>query len=307
MKTDRLLEIIIYLLNHEKATAKQLADRFGVSVRTVQRDIDSVSEIGVPVLAMAGTNGGYAIDPDYKIRNQYIGKDEFSLIILALKSLSTGYDNSSLEAILEKYLSVDRMSEPSVYLDYSVTKENASVVERNKLIEAAIKRSVQIRFDYRNAKGTVSSKTVRPLALRFKWYAWYLFAFDTEKKDYRTYKIIRMSSLTATDLSFQRPKNLKQLILENERNYDATCEKIEVWCGRDGITELEEYFPGEQKEQTEDGNYIMHLRVPPGEKLWKAMLLVMGNKVRILGPEPYKKDLCDIAASFLKNHDIQMS
>ncbi|WP_207727257.1 helix-turn-helix transcriptional regulator [Caproicibacter fermentans] len=58
MKTDRLLEIIIYLLNHEKVTAKQLANKFDVSVRTIQRDVDSISLTRVPILAATGLHAG---------------------------------------------------------------------------------------------------------------------------------------------------------------------------------------------------------------------------------------------------------
>ena len=57
MKIDRMLEIIIYLVNHDNVSARYLAERFGVSVRTIQRDIVSISSIGIPVYA-AGENTG---------------------------------------------------------------------------------------------------------------------------------------------------------------------------------------------------------------------------------------------------------
>lgn len=66
MKIDRLLEIIIYLLNHDHVPASYLAERFHVSVRTIQRDMVSISSIGIPVYADAGKNGGYSILPNYK-------------------------------------------------------------------------------------------------------------------------------------------------------------------------------------------------------------------------------------------------
>lgn len=69
IKTDRLLEITIYLLNHETVTARQFADRFNVSVRTIQRDMDSISLAGVSLIAKVGSNGGYFIAPDYNISN----------------------------------------------------------------------------------------------------------------------------------------------------------------------------------------------------------------------------------------------
>ena len=59
MKLERLLEIIIYLLNHEKVSAKYLAEYFKVSVRTIQRDMASIAEAGIPVYTLGGRYGGY--------------------------------------------------------------------------------------------------------------------------------------------------------------------------------------------------------------------------------------------------------
>ncbi|WP_411676925.1 helix-turn-helix transcriptional regulator [Caproicibacter sp.] len=307
MKTDRLLEIIIYLLNHEKATAKQLADKFDVSVRTIQRDVDSISLTGVPILAATGLHGGYSIDSDYKIRNQFIGKEDFAWIVMALKSLSTSCENDRLNLILEKYRSLNHVDEPKIFLDYSVTRENQDVLLHNKIIEEAISRLLQIQFDYQNVKGSLSRKTVNPLILRFKWYAWYLFAFDVEKEEYRTYKIARMANLVMTNVPFQSPDNVEERLADSDKNYLWTCESIEVWCREDSIAELEEYFPGEKKERLNDGNYLLHLHVPPQEKLWQALLLSMGRKVRILSPKSYRDRLVRTAAEFLSNHDMLMS
>ena len=69
MKIDRLLEIIIYLLNHEKVSASVLAEKFHVTVRTIQRDMVCITEAGIPVYSNHGKNGGYSILPSYKMKN----------------------------------------------------------------------------------------------------------------------------------------------------------------------------------------------------------------------------------------------
>lgn len=307
MKTDRLLEIIIYLLNHETATARQLADRFGVSVRTIQRDMDSICLAGVPLIAEVGSSGGYSILPDYRIKNQFVDKSDFALIIMALKSLNTGYESSRLESILDKYLSLKEADSPRVFLDYSVTKENENVRTNNRTLEEAIARSVQVEFNYRNASGGVSHKTVCPLALRFKWYDWYLFALDPSKNDTRTYKVARITGLMSTGIPFESKENVEKLLKASEEEYLRSCADIEVWCTGDSIMTLEEYFPEEKKEPLGDGNFIMHLHVPPGEKLWKALLLSMGDKIKILSPDDYREELIRTAEKFLTNYDRQLS
>ena len=66
MKTDRLYALTLYLLNHGKSSASELAKHFEVSVRTIQRDIDALRQAGIPICALTGTNGGYEILSDFK-------------------------------------------------------------------------------------------------------------------------------------------------------------------------------------------------------------------------------------------------
>ena len=66
MKTDRLYTLTLYLLNHGKSSASELAKHFEVSVRTIQRDIDALCQAGIPICAFTGTNGGYEILSDFK-------------------------------------------------------------------------------------------------------------------------------------------------------------------------------------------------------------------------------------------------
>lgn len=269
--------------------------------------MDSISLAGVPIIAEVGNSGGYFIAPDYKISNYFVDKADFALIIMALKSLSTSYDSSRLDSILDKYLSLKEKSAPPIFLDYGAAKENKNVVQNNQIIEENIIRSVQIEFDYCNAAGAISHKIVCPLALRFKWYAWYLFAVDTANNDYRTYKVARAINMRSNNTAFTNSGGVEELLLASEKQYLQTCEDIEVWCAGKHIAVLEEYFPEEKKEKQRDNNYIMHLHVPPGERLWKALLLSMGDNVKILSPDYYKDELIKTAEKYLLNYDIHMS
>ena len=69
MKIDRILGIIIYLLNHDRVSAKTLAEKYHVSVRTIQRDMVNIASSGIPIYSDSGKNGGYSILPTYKLKN----------------------------------------------------------------------------------------------------------------------------------------------------------------------------------------------------------------------------------------------
>ncbi|QHQ59640.1 WYL domain-containing protein [Anaerocolumna sedimenticola] len=304
MKIDRLLGIIISLLNKETLTAKQLAEKFEVSIRTIQRDMESISMAGVPIVSNTGSSGGYSILSSYKLENQFIKRDDYKIIIMALKSLNTGYGSRQLEHIIDKYLALNGGYAQNVFLDYSVSREDNKVQENNKLIEHSINDMTQINFDYKNVSGILSHRNVQPLALRFQWYGWYLFGFDLSKRDYRSFKIARMQNLEATDTKFCNDADIEELLRLNDNEYMQTCENIKVWCHKDSISILEEYFPQEERVAFEEGHYIMNLHVPPNERLWQALLLSMGDKVKIIEPEYYRQKLIETASKFLSNYDI---
>lgn len=230
MKVDRILEIIIYLLNHDNVPASYLAERFHVSVRTIQRDMVSISSIGIPVYADTGTKGGYSILPNYK------------------KNIS---------------------------------------------------------FDYRNANGEYSHPTVQPLAIHYKWYAWYLFTYEEEKQDYRTFKVARMDHLAVQKRRYvQAHGNIEERMKESEQAYYKTCIHIEVQFEKDESALMKEYFPDCSIEKVDDRVRRSYIDVPAKERLWKALLLSFGSKVKVIGPDYYREELITIAQNFLSNYDI---
>ena len=102
MKSERLYALTLYLLNHGKSSASELAKHFEVSVRTIQRDIDALCQAGIPICALTGTNGGYEILSDFKMNNQLASKDEYAYIATAINGLKTVTNNPMADDIYEK-------------------------------------------------------------------------------------------------------------------------------------------------------------------------------------------------------------
>lgn len=306
MKVDRILKIIIYLINHDNVPASYLAERFHVSVRTIQRDIVTISSIGIPVYSEDGKYGGYSVLPNFKIKNSNLRNDEQQMIIKALESLATSYTSDTLKSLIEKYNAIiEKEGGQKVFWDFGVTKENEQVQNMNRLLEQAITERKYIVFDYRNANGEKSKPLVEPLAIHYKWYAWYLFAYSVEKKKYRTFKIARMQNLQIENrVSNIEHGDIEKLMKDSEQAYYQTCIHIEVQFDNEQAGLIAEYFPDCPVEQLTETVSRIFIDVPAKERLWKALLLSFGDKVNIIGPEEYKKELIDTAKKFLSNYDI---
>lgn len=305
MKVDRILEIIIYLVNHDHVPASCLAERFHVSVRTIQRDMVSISSIGIPVYAEGGRYGGYSILPTYKVKNSDLRGEEQQMIIKALESLATSYTSDTLNALIEKYNAIiEKEGGRKVFWDFGVTRENAHVQDRNRLLEQAITERRYITFDYRNAEGESSTPSVEPLAIHYKWYAWYLFAYSPGKEQYRTFKVARMQNLRMEDtVSAMEHGDVEQRMKDSEQAYYQTCIRIEVQFDNEDAGLMAEYFPDCPAEPFTETTSRIFLDVPAKERLWKALLLSFGDKVKVVGPKEYQHELITTAQKFLSKYD----
>lgn len=306
VKIDRLLEIIIILLNKDTVSSKTLAEHFKVSARTIQRDMVSISLAGIPIYSVEGKNGGYAILPEYKVNNQIMKPEEQELLVKALESLATSYSNESLAELINKYNAIiDKQKGKKVFWDFGITKENQTVQRLNAKFEKAISENRIVKFRYRNAKGKESIKTIQPLAIHYKWYAWYLFSWLFDAKEYRTYKVARIQDLELTkDISDIDHGDIEALMKKSEEEYYQRCSSIELHFAKETIELMEEYFPDCKIEQIHTNEYRLILNVPQNERLWKALLLSFGDKVTVVSPIEFKQELIQTAKKFLSNNDV---
>ncbi len=303
MRIDRLLGITIYLLNRGKVSARTLADKFEVSKRTIQRDMEALNLAGIPVSSTYGTDGGYEILNSFKMERQPADSDDYSFILTALKGLSTAYDNPKIDATLEKIRAImrEKPSSAGIILDFSVLRECEDIQRNLTLLGEAIAQKAVISFDYTDSYGTRSSREAEPVALTYRWYSWYLFAFCTAKEDYRLFKLVRMSRLSVTNKRFLHQHENADILLKqhdtvNRRNYLD----IRLRCKSGVKMQVLEYLNGKIEEEYENGDFILKLHLPENEHAWFATLLALGNSVMVLEPDSLKRQLCKKAEEVLE-------
>jgi predicted DNA-binding transcriptional regulator YafY len=103
MKIERLIGIIIMLLQKEKVTAPYLAEKFEVSRRTINRDIEDICKAGIPIVTMQGMNGGISIADGYKIDKTIFNDKEIRAILTGLLSLDSVAQDSKYKKIINKF------------------------------------------------------------------------------------------------------------------------------------------------------------------------------------------------------------
>ena len=300
MKTDRLYALTLYLLNHGKTSASELAKHFEVSVRTIQRDIDALCQAGIPICALTGTNGGYEISSDFQMNNQLASEDEYAYIATAINGLKTVTNNPMASDIYEKITALSKSNNIGMILDFSVLREGDEKLLQ--MLQTAVKNKQVVRFIYTNNNGETKEHCVEPIAVIYKWYAWYMLAYNTAKQDYRTYKLVRMEDVCVTEDEFSKEHMSAETILDDcSKSYQGKdmSTRILMRCCGNAIYRIKEYLNGKLIDTFEDGSAIVEIHIVENEQWWIGVVLSQGKEVEILEPEHIKERIINSAKDIL--------
>jgi predicted DNA-binding transcriptional regulator YafY len=203
MKLDRLIGILTVLLQHDKTTAPELAKRFGVSRRTILRDIDTLDLAGIPIVTTRGGDGGISVMDGYKINRNVLTTDELQTLIAGLKSVDSVSNTSNFEQLMTKLapngaaVSLDS----SVVIDLSSHYKD-SISDKINAFKQAIAQRKTVAFDYYYPKGEMP-REIEPYVVEFRWSAWYVFGFCRLRQDFRRFKLNRLWNYYITDHTYE--------------------------------------------------------------------------------------------------------
>lgn len=300
-KTERLLAIVMELQRSELQTADELAEVLGVSVRTIYRDMQALSEAGVPIIGETGL--GYSLMEGYFLPPVSFTVEEAVSLLLGAEFIEKRFDpafrNSArssrrkIEAILS-----GPIREETTRIQESIRllqKDEMVIMMREKVNLGSIREAMQegkkIRFTYHKrvaeADGKrVTERTVSPFGLAHdEQNGWLLLAFCDLREDIRHFRVSRISDLTVTDDTFQTPDNFN---LQSYRPKDTRSIRVCALFNpeiTDKVEEANNYYM-ETAESKEDG-YHVTFRVREPEELL-SWILGWGADVVVTEPESFK-------------------
>lgn len=286
MKIDRLMGIVVYLLNHGRTSAQRLAEEFEVSSRTIVRDLETLDMAGIPIQSFYGVDGGYQLMEDYVFEKQIASRNEYDWIVTALQGMASAYTNKKLEQTLAKLQSVAPAKSNAVSVDFAVATEDAKINQQLALLEDAIEKQRMVRFSYTNSHDEVKERLVEPVQLKYQWYNWYLIAYHEKYQDYCMFKLVRMENLEVTDVPNTKLHNPADIKLKDSQE---TIWNIKLY-GKSSIkARCREYLNGQVTKEFENGDFEFCFSVPEHEAFWYGVLLSFGNKAKVIEPPELKE------------------
>ena len=219
MQINRLFEIVYLLLDKKQMTAKELAEHFEVSTRTVYRDVETLSSAGIPIYMSKGKGGGIFLLPEYVLNKAVITEAERADILSSLKAVQAVSVTESGTA-LDKLGSLFGVQDVDwIEVDFGLWSDGEKEKSLFELLKAAILEKQVIHFHYATTGSEMKERTVEPLKLVFKASNWYLYAYCRLREDYRFFKLKRMRDVEVTREFFVR--QIPKKVLQNENSYQS--------------------------------------------------------------------------------------
>lgn len=223
MKVSRLISIIMILMDKKRIGAKELADMFEVSTRTIYRDVESISMAGIPIHSTSGVGGGFEIMEKYKIDKNTFSEADLTTLLIGISSIPDAMKNkdfinthTKIKRLIptEKIESTNLQTE-QIHIDFSRWMGNRNLEPHLNTIKMALKENKVLSFEYINHSGNKTTRQVEPYQLVLKNSQWYFHGYCYKRNDFRLFKLTRLSHLKIEDATFT-PKGYPKLILDTK-------------------------------------------------------------------------------------------
>lgn len=300
MKIDRLIGILSVLLQQDMVTAPCLAERFEVSRRTINRDIEDLCRAGIPIVTMPGAGGGISIMENYKVDRTVFTTREMQDILAGLRSLDSVSGTNQYGLLMEKLAAGGSdfvAGNQSVLIDLS-SWYKADLAPKIEIIRAAIDGRQELEFLYFSPKKE-GRRRIESYYLIFRWSSWYVWGWCTSCRDFRLFKLNRMAELRLSGAGFE-PRKVPLPDLKNERIFPGGI-RVKAVFEPECKWRLVEEFGLDCFEEQEDGKLLFHADYTDQDNLI-SWLLTFGDRVELLEPENIRKELREMIESMRKRY-----
>lgn len=308
MKVDRLVSMIMVLLDKERIGAQALADMFEVSLRTVYRDIDTINMAGIPVLGTSGVGGGFEIMEEYKLDKTVFSSADLSAILMGLSGLSNVIRGDELVNALAKvksFIPADRAKDielkaNQIEIDLSPWMGNRNTQPYLEMIKTALQNSRLLSFEYADRRGNKTERIAEPYQLVLKSGHWYWQGYCYKRNAYRLFRLSRISNLKMQAETFT-PRDYQKPILDFADILETMQTKIKIRIHKSVMDRALDFCAFEHL--TPDGNEHYMVSFPFIENdYYYNILLGFGDKCECLEPlyvrTEMKRRIHDMAALY---------
>ena len=209
--TERVLHLLGLLQQRPVWTGPELAERLGVTTRSIRRDVERLRALGYPVHATQGAGGGYQLGRGRGLPPLLLDDAEAVAVAVSLRMAAGGTVSGASEAALRTLAKLDQVMPPRLRSEVRAIHEATQTLDSDQAtvdgeallrLARAVRDTVRVRFRYESRDQTASARTVEPVGLVATGRRWYLMAYDVDRADWRTFRLDRLSHVQPTTWRF---------------------------------------------------------------------------------------------------------
>ena len=270
MAVSRLFEILYYLVDHKQTTAKELAEYFEVSVRTIYRDLDRLLVAGIPINTVQGNNGGISIGENFVVEKAVFNPQEQKQILTAIQTIEH-LQGTNQNALVTKLTAMfDQEQRDWIEVDFSTWHKANNLNHKFYLLKEAIFNNRIVEFNYVNSYGENSKRKVLPNKLFFK--------------------LTRINDLVLTSDVFNEKIKFPPVITSYDNHF--IMKKVKLKFNKSLGNVVFDEFNKNEILLDKAGNYIVETDV--FDNFWLiSFILSFGSQIEIIEPIDLKEKLLD--------------
>lgn len=285
-KIERLISIVMILLQKNIVSTTEFSQLFNVSKRTILRDMETLGYANIPIYAINGVHGGYGILDEYKLDKRLLSSKDLENILTALGGLGQILFSDEVELTLKK---IDAMVgsaswKGSIYLSFYDWEGRSEILQTLKTCQESILKRRLVTFDYIDRDGMTSNRMIEPYQLHFSEMSWYLKGFCLQRQSYRIFKLSRIDHLHLDEQTF----NPRDYLLEQEHKVSYQPQLVTIkalippsikdqFIERYGRKSIEDY----------SSEYLLATIHVPQNTTGFQFLASFGTNLEILEPKTY--------------------
>lgn len=284
---NRLFQIVYLLMEKPKMTAKELADIFEVSERTIYRDIDKLTIAGIPIYTNQGKHGGISILPDYVLDKAVLTTEEKNKIMESLNALNEVSPLVNHDSISKLRSFLGNQYQDWIEIEFSSWGNSSEDSVAFEQIKNAILGHFYMEIVYSGNQAGLVERKIKPIKLCFKDQAWYLYAYCCLREDYRFFKLKRISQLDVLDMHFE-PQIVGKVLPEVNSKYSDNLQNISVTLEISQEMAFRAYEELRDIVVTDSGTLLCNIEV--ADINWFiSYVLSYGSHIRVLEPLEVKE------------------
>lgn len=298
MKYQTMISIMMLLLQKRRLTARQIAEKYDISTRSVYRYIEELDVSGVPVTVTRGRYGGIAIADTFRLPTGFLTREEYAATVNALSAMASQVNDRDVISALEK-LQLQQKNERrdvsvcgNVIVDGGTWGGGKKFSEKMRVCETAVNEKKCLLIDYISRDGEHSKRVIDPHVLIFKQNVWYVYAFCHSKQTFRTFKIGRIKSATFTGGSFVKREFTRDEIDLNFYYPADSLKEVTFEILKSSLADAEEWLGIDNIEPRGDA-FIARMTLPETGLVNK--ILSYGGAVKVLEPPELKQRVAEAA------------